>query len=143
MLLLKHLLILKILTETLFKMLVAAFKRRPLILVNNTVTRFKIFCIFPHHLQLMEQFAELLRESRYYFSHNHGQLTECCTKHSKEVFVILFRKHGQVSDAFSLNCGPVKDDKNFVSRKGNSDVAFGKISSISKCFQRSKQKLQK
>ncbi len=37
----------------------------------------------------------------------------------------------------------VKDDKNFVSRKGNSDAAFGKISKISKCFQRSKQKRKK
>jgi hypothetical protein len=58
----------------------------------------------------------------------------CRTKHSKEGSVNLFRIHRQVSVAFSLNCRHVKDDKNFVSRKGNSDAAFGKISRICKCF---------
>ncbi len=64
------------------------------------------------------------------------------------MLVAAFRKPPVIlkSNAFSLNCGHVRDDKNFASQKGNYDAVFGEISRISKCFHSniySKQKLEK
>jgi hypothetical protein len=86
---------LKILTETLFKMLVGAFRKPPVILKSNTVIRFKNFLNFP---PLSAANGTISRIYGITF-HNHRGLPECHTEHSKEGPVALFRKHRQVSDA--------------------------------------------